>query len=226
MSLTFLCGQTLFAQDQEQDQRTITVEGTKTYNLSPNEVVIEIEYEEYYVGNDKVTLESLEKQIVNVLGSEKIKSDKITFGSVAVIRPYNYESKKYEKPRLKKSLFVCLDDSDQYSSLTRSLEKKDLFEKVIKNFGISELRHTEKSSYLEKSRNEAFLDAKSKADLILSNSSQKTGKIIKIEEKRYGLDSSPRGGFYSTDNTNESENSGFKPIVVSYAIIVTFEILE
>ena len=222
IGFTFFNINTLFSQEI----RTITVEGSKTYNLSPNEVVIEIQYEEYYIENDKVTIELIEKQILDVLNSEKIKSDKITFGSISVIRPYNYSIKKYEKPRLKKSLYVCLSNSEQYSSLTRSLEKNNLFDTVIKTFGISELRHTEKLTYLEKSRNQAFLDAKSKADLILKNTSGKTGKIIKIQEKSNNYQSSSNKDFYSTDNTTQSESSGFKPIVVSYTLIVTFEILN
>jgi|TARA_B110000967_G_scaffold182226_1_gene199992 uncharacterized protein YggE len=209
-----------------QDIRTITIEGEKTYNLSPNEVVIEIQYEEYYIKNDKVTIETIEKQILQILKLEKIKSNKITFGSISVIRPYDYKTKIYDKPRLKKSIYICFSNSEQYASLTRSLEKENLFDNIIKNFGISELRHTEKLIYLKKSRNQAFLDAKSKADLILDNSSQRTGKIIKIEEKNYNYQSSANQGFYATDNTKQSKSSGFKPIVISYAIVVTFEILD
>ena len=52
-----------------QDIRTITIEGEKTYNLSPNEVVIEIQYEEYYIKNDKVTIETIEKQYIFGFGS-------------------------------------------------------------------------------------------------------------------------------------------------------------
>ena len=101
-----------------------------------------------------------------------------------------------------------------------------LFDTVIKKYNISEFRHTEKRTYLEKSRNQALLDAKSKADLILNNSSQKTGKIISIKENTHNSQKSSNRSFYGTDNAKKSENSSFKPIIVSYSIIVVFEILD
>ena len=222
LSVTLLNVNTLFSQDT----KTITVEGSKTYNLSPNEVVIQVQYEEYFIENEKVTIESIEEQILDVLNSEKIESDKITFGAISLIRPYDYNTKVYGKPRLQKSLFVCISTSEEFASLTRALEKEKLFDTIIKTYGVSEFRHTEKRAYLEKSRDQAFLDARSKADLILSNSSQKTGKIIKIQEKAPKSNASHYESAYGVDNFQKSENSGFKPIVISYSIVVVFEILD
>ena len=53
-----------------------------------------------------------------------------------------------------------------------------------------------------------------------------TELVIKIQEKSNNYQSSSNKDFYSTDNTTQSESSGFKPIVVSYTLIVTFEILN
>lgn len=66
-----------------------------------------------------------------------------------------------------------------------------------------------------KSRNETFIYAKSKAQLILNNSSSKTGDIIKIEDLDHNTSSSSNGSFYSIYNTDQSDSSGFTPIVVS-----------
>jgi uncharacterized protein YggE len=206
-----------------QKTRTIKVEGSKSYNLSPNEIVVKIDYEEYYKGDKKIKIESLEKKILDVLIAENIKNEKITYGSISILRPYNYEAKKYEKTRLQKSIYVCIKTSEEYANLTKSFEANNLFEKVIKGFGISELRHTDKLKYDEKSRVEAFLNAKRKADLILSTSAEKTGMIINIVEKSSRSNSAPNS-FYGVDNFTGSKVSGFKPIVVSYSIVVTFEI--
>ncbi len=224
--LTLLIVSTPKGLAQEKD-KTITVTGTSVFNLSPNEVIVKISFQEYFLNNketsdNKVAIETLEKKVRASVNTLKIDQQKITVGSAQIVRPY--KNGIYQKRRLNKSLFVCLDNIEQYVNLTRALEKDTLFDKIITGFSITELRHTQKKSYETKSRGEAYKKALEKAELIISQSPQNLGKVIRIRELNKNQASNPEGSFYSVENSDGA--SGFTPIIVSYTLEVTFEIIE
>ena len=205
--------------------RTITVSGSSEYSLSPNEIIINIVFQEYFIDDiekmeNKITIESIEKTVLESLEKSAIAEDKITVGAVQVIRPYR--NRIYHKPRLSKSLLVCINNTQDFTLLTRTLESDELFDKAITNYSIVEYRHTEKESYMTKSRSQAYSDALEKGRLILSHSGEKLGKVIRIEEINRRNATSSSDSFYSTDNSSSA--SGFKPIMISYDLMITFEI--
>lgn len=213
----------------QENKRTITVSGTSEFNLSPNEIIVKISFQEYFTdeaekSEHKIKIESLEKKVLDAIQKTGLKKDKITSGSVQVIRPYKHGI--YYKPRLNKSLFVCVNNTQQYVDLTRMLETDGLFEKAITTFSITQYRHTEKEAYLTKSRNLAYNDAINKAKLILSNSNNQVGQVIRVTEVNKSVSTSSTGSFYTTENATTSSSSGFRPIVISYDLEVVFEILK
>jgi uncharacterized protein YggE len=129
----------------------------------------------------------------------------------------------YKKRRLNKSILVCIKNIDQYILLTRKLEEQQLFDQIITTFSVLEMRHTDKETFVTKSRAKAFMDAQKKARLILSASGGNLGKVITINEINSSQRSMDNGSFYSIETT-PSGGSGFKPIVISYQVEVTFEI--
>lgn len=211
-----------------QNQTTsISVTGTASYNLSPNEIIIKISYQEYFKTTDeklesKIPIEEIEKQVLKSLETAGIKKDKITMGEASLVQPY--KNGVLMKSRVNKTAFICIDNSDNYIKLIRQLEKDNLMDNIIQSFGVDEYRHTDKEKYLTKCRAEAFANAKTKAELILSQSNQKVGKIITVKEVS-SQEHSSKNGFYSTDNFSNEKTSGFKPVIISYTLDVTFEIL-
>ncbi len=204
-------------------ERTITVSGSYEYNLSPNEIIVNISFQEYFLdeiekSENKITIETLEQNLTESIQKSGVKREKITTGAVQLVRPYI--NGVYLKHRLRKSLLVCIGDTEEFSKLTRTLEADGLFDLVISEFSIIEYRHTDKDSYLKESRSLAYKNAFEKAQSILSQSGGQLGKVIKIEETSKYPNSS--GSFYSTHNSSGA--SGFKPIIIAYDLMVTFEI--
>ena len=223
-TIIFFAG-TLVLMSQE-NSRTIQVSGSAEYNLAPDEIVISISFQEYYLDeedtkSEKIRLEELQVKLEKAISNAAVKSTEISTGSVQIIRPNRHNG--YKRSRLNKTIYVCIKNTDQYITLTRELEKLNLFDQTITAFNISEYRHTEKEKYLTDSRSKAYDLALEKASLILSKSGEKLGKVITISELKANS-ANRNGGFYEVVNTG-SFQSGFKPIVVFYEIEVEFEIL-
>lgn len=227
MVLILFFTNTSFAQtNTNTNARTIKVSGSAEYNLSPNEIIIQLAFQEYFSNENettesKVTIEKIEEKVVSSILKSGVKKTKITDGGVQIVRPYkgNVELKR----RLNKTIFVCVDNVEQYVKLTRTLEDDKLFDKIVTVFQISEFKHTEKDVYLTKSRSAAYQNAVEKAKLILSQSGQKLGKVLQVTEVNFSSSSDKGGSFYSFDN-NSTSVSGFRPIIISYTLEVQFEI--
>lgn len=206
--------------------RTIKVTGSAEYNLSPNEIIIQLDFQEYFTDAaetkaSKVKLEEIQGKVFASLTKAGVKKDKITEGGVTVVRPYKFNAEL--KRRLNKTIYVCVANVDEFIKLTRTLEDDNLFDQLITVFQVSEFKHTDKKSFLTKSRAEAYKDAVEKATLILSQSGQKLGKVITVAEiNKYT--NNDKGSFYSFDNNSAKDVSGFAPIVISYSVEVIFEI--
>ncbi|MFT6747968.1 MAG: hypothetical protein ACJAZ2_002326 [Glaciecola sp.] len=219
---------TVLAQDSA--LKSVTVTGKSEITLSPDEIIVTISFQEYFKDKEetsanKVTIEELEQKVLAAVNKAGIVKGKITSGAATLVKPYDSESRSYKKRRLNKSILVCVGTTAAYIKLTRTLESENLFDTIITDFSIAEYRHTKKEEYLDKSRSEAYQNALKKAKLILSTSGQKVGKLITIKEVMSSGRTSGSGGFYMTKSNSALETSGFKPIVISYEIIVAFEIL-
>lgn len=218
-----LSAQTAHAQSTS---RSIQVKGVKNYNLSPDEIIIQLTFEEYFTDpsespESKVTLEDIETQLRNSLSTAGVKEDKITVGGIQVVQPYL--NRKKLRRRLNKTLFICIGDTEDYIRLTRELERANLLDDIIKKYSISEFRHTKREEYLKLSHSEAFQDARNKAELILASTEGKLGKVISIKEISNQVNTISEESFYSLESPAGSA-SGFRPIVINYSLLVTFEI--
>jgi uncharacterized protein YggE len=221
--LTFTIFSSYSALSQDQS-RTITVTGNAEYHLSPDEIVIKIDIQEYFLNNiekpgNKVVIESIQEEVRKAILDSGIKADKLTEGAARMVTPYN--NKVSQKQRLNKTLYVCVENVDQYIELIRSLENAELFGEIITGFNITEYRSSEKEAFLTKSRSAAYADAAEKATLILSVSKEKLGKVLKIQEVR--SNSKTSAGEYAFDSAAGAE-SGFQSITISYSVEVQFEI--
>lgn len=208
-------------------QNSITVSGKSEFNLSPNEIIIKIAFQEFFkngeeLAENKVPIEEIEDRLLGAISKMDLDKEKITMGGVEIVRPY--ENRTYLKRRLKKDILICIENTDQYIELIRLLEKEDLFDEIIVEFTITEFRHTQREEYMTKSMEQAFSNAKEKAELILSKSGQKIGRALKIVEVNNRRTVASDVNFYETTESR-SQVSGFRPIIVAYEIQVVFEIL-
>ncbi|GJM35111.1 MAG: hypothetical protein DHS20C18_41120 [Saprospiraceae bacterium] len=226
------CIASLFAVAQTNEARTISVTGSATTNVSPNEIIIEVRYEEYFNGEEqeanRVTIEKIEEKVLTALGKAKIKDEKITLGGINVIRPSIYKNNERIdlKRRLSKALFICVETTDQLLKVVRQLEAAQLMDEVITTFEIVETRHTDVEEFKKQVKIDAFKDAWSKANLILSTSNQKPGAVLTVKESPQQPTNGMEifGSTYDVVASPASRISGFKPILVSCNIEVVFSI--
>ena len=225
IALILYISSSLLSQDNVQ---TISITGSSSLNLSPNEIIIKLSYQEYFTDKEetidsKVTIEEIEKKVLKSLKSIGVKDDKITMGEVAIIHPQRRGSVVYKKRRINKTLYVCIYDTDEMIDMARQFETDGLTEDILMTFSISQYRHTERDEYLKATRADAFADAREKASLILGESGRSVGKVISIKEINKNQSNS-NNSFYSFDNQPAESVSGFRPITLSYNLEVVFEI--
>lgn len=229
--IVFFCVISLLSIAQP-EPRTIKVTGSSTVNVSPNEIIIEIQYQEYFKGEEqednRVSIDQIEGKVLKALGKAKIKDEKITLGGINVIRPSIYKNNEriYQKRRLSKSLFICVENTDQLLNVVRRLEDARLMDEIITTFQIVETRHTNIENFKKQTKIDAFKDAQEKANLILSTSNQKPGAVLKVNEmpKLPTIVREFSESTYEAVTSPNSRISGFKPIQVSYTIEVVFVI--
>ena len=228
----FFCVATLLTFAQTED-RTIKVTGSSTVNVSPNEIIIKVQYQEYFDGDEReenrVTIDQIEAKVLEALGKARIEDDKITLGGISVVRPsiYRNNERVFLKRRLNKSLFICVVDTDQLLKVVRALEEAQLMDEVITIFEIVETKHTDIEDFKKQVKIDAFKDAVEKANLILSTSEQQVGDVINVKEYKPYQQPNPMEfspSTYDVAETPSSQISGFKPIQVTYRIEVVFEI--
>jgi uncharacterized protein YggE len=230
--LSTLCGLSVSLATAQSNNNTIKVTGMASVNVSPNEIIIEVRYEEYFLGEEtggnRVPIDVIEKDVLQALGNAEIKDEKITLGGINVVRPSFYKNGNtvFLKRRLSKSLFICVETTDQLLKVVREMENLKLMDEVISEFRIVETRHTDIEKFKKEVKVDAFKNAREKAELILSSSGQSVGKVLSVSELRKDLSYLPAltPSSYDAVNLPAAQPSGFKPIVADYRIEVVFEI--
>ena len=212
-----------------QQQSTITVRGSYEINLSPDEIIVGIDYQEYFLNENeeneqKIKIEEIEERVLKAIKSTGLPDKKITIGGARIVRPY--DRGKYRKRRIKKSLQVCVTTSDEFLTLTRAVESAGLFENEVVGFDIDQFRNTERAKFETECRSKAFDDAKAKAELILSTSGQTVGKAITVREINPSSSSVEvfDASTYEVVTVDDGPASGFAPLVVSCKVEVVFEL--
>lgn len=208
--------------------QTITVSGSSTIRLSPDEIILNIRFGGYWIDGKearKVGISEVEKPLLEALKKAGVKSENITHSAVSLTREYDRNRKRYHKQTLEKSLSICVYNASDIAGLLAALEPTGLLERGVSAFGISELRHTKKEEYEQKAKVAAIKDAKAKGELIVGALDKTLGDIVMIEESGTGNRSDRSESFYATANNDGGGNqSGVSPIAISYTLKAVFEI--
>ncbi len=225
-ALLILAGQT-FAQED----KTITVSGKSTLQLSPNEIILAITFKEYWTDNnftERVLLEDIERKLMDALRSAKVKEKNITHSAVTLLRDYDRNLRRYHNHHLSKTLSVCVYSADEIQAVIEALRQKALLGKAISGFRISDLRHTEVDQYKQQVKTEAIQNARANGKLIVEALGKKLGDIVTIKEVKsfnnWRSNDNNGTSFYSTANASGSDGSGVSPITITYELEAVFEI--
>jgi len=223
--LLMLAGQT-FAQEN----KTITVSGKSTLQLSPNEIILTITFNEYWTDKDftqKVLIADIEKKLLDALRSAKVKEKNITHSAVTLLRDYDRNQRRYYNHHLSKTLSVCVYSAEEIAAVIETLRHRALLGKAISGFHISDVRHTEVEEYKQQVKTEAIQNARADGKLIVEALGKKLGDIVTIKEVNSlnnWRNKDNNTSFYSTANASGSGGSGVAPITITYELEAVFEI--
>jgi len=224
--LLILAGQT-FAQEN----KTITISGTSTLQLSPNEIILAITFKEYWTDKnftERVALEDIERKLMDALRSAKVKEKNITHSAVTLLRDYDRNLNRYHNHHLSKTLSVCVYSADEIQAVIEALRQKALLGKAISGFRINDLRHTDVEQYKQQVKTEAIQNARANGRLIVEALGKKLGEITSIKEVKsfnnWRNNDNNGTSFYSTANASNSGGSGVSPITITYELEAVFEI--
>ena len=209
---------------QEIANKTICISGEASIQISPDEIILRIAYDEYWNTPKKLTkinIKTIEKKILSALKEAGVKDSNITLGAVRLLRDYNRVKSVYENRRLSKSLNVCVYHAKEIEKLIEILEAKGLLKKAISQFSIASLRHTNKEKFETQAKIEAIKNAREKASLLLNTLGKNIGEVIQIKEVKTQNNQQANESFYSSQSTN---NSGVSLITINYSVEVIFEI--
>jgi len=224
------------AQDLLQDDnknRTISVTGSASMNVMPDEIILSVSLEEYWEEQflpntkkedykTKVAIDKIEDIFFENIDKIGISRDSILlvntsrnwlWNSVSVIQiNYNISVSNFETADL------ILYELDFYG---------------IKSVRISELKNEKIPEYRQDVKKQAMLAAKNKAAYLLESIDEELGRVISVNERNYENFSSfyqPSTSAYSNvmmGSAGESENEdNFRAIPLRYEIEAVFEIRE
>jgi len=164
-------------------ERTIEVTGSAEMTVKPECFNFEIEIEEYYEEEfqkgkreedfkTKVTIEKIEKDLLEQLKSLGIDSKVITIDNIGSNwRAYRQELK------IRKMFVIKLEDLKKADQVVSKINLKG-----VSYMRIGELKHSQMQELRKKVKTEALAAAKMKAEYLLQSLGKKPGDIVSIKE--------------------------------------------
>lgn len=229
MNSLILGAQTLF--ENNNNNRRITVTGSATMNIMPDEIIISIRLEEYWEEQflpntrkedfeDKVTIDKIETEFFNKIDKIGIPKDSILLESSGRSWYWYPLSVVYKNYKISVSNFEIADEI---------LYEMDFY--GIKSVNISELKNINIPQYRKEVKSEAMIAAKNKAAYLLETIDEELGRIISVKERNsenHSMFSRPSASAYSNvmmGSSGDSKNEdNFRSIPLRYEIEAVFEI--
>jgi len=224
----------LFAQDiftNEDIKRTISVTGSASMNVMPDEIILSISLEEYWEEQllpnsrredykTKVFMVDIEAEFFNKIDKIGIPRDSLVLESTGRNWTWRPKSVVFKNYRISVESFELAD---------LILYEMDFY--GIKSASISELKNKNISVYREDVKKQAMLAAQNKAAYLLETIDEALGRVISIRERSHESVSSfyrPSRSAYSNvamGSAGESNNEDiFRTIPLRYEIEAIFEI--
>lgn len=226
--LLFLFTTTMnFAQEFKLNEvRHVVVRGTATMEVVPNIIKIRVTLEERYIGKQKLDIVILDSKFNSIIQNLNIDPTNITLDE------FSSDYSKYRRKRAdvfaSKDYVVTLDDITVATQLLKQLNEAD-----FESFMFSK-SHTDIISYRKQVKANAVKASKEKAIYLLEAVDGNIGKLLVLKElvnedaeyKRYRNAMNGSNSYSPSASTMSRILGGFDPILVSYSMDATFEIID
>ncbi len=214
--LVLLGGPLLFGQSQIIPS-TITVQGYAQKSVVPNQIYMTVTLQEYQDGSRKVSMDQLERQLMEATAMIGIEEREIILDNVNGYGAYGqYGNQEF---LLSKTYIVRLKNAEQLNRFAEKLG--DLF---VTNANVSSLSHSNMDEYLDELRVEALENAREQAQDLAKASGKELGGLIAIQQPTSYDNSYGIGGYTNYELLTElpAEGLDLRPMLISYDIQVTY----
>ena len=175
--LLIFLSQSLFAQQLPDfaNQRRIEVTGSAEMEVIPDEIYVSILLKEYMDGKEKVSLNSLEKELFDGLKAANIDTEQLSVDRTIA----SMQGKKRRKQELLASKRYVL-------KLTTMPQTQEVFDQLadsrIEKVSVDRLSHSEITTFRRELKIRAMQAAKEKAEYLLEAVGEKVGHLLYVEE--------------------------------------------
>ena len=222
-SVSFSNGQ---AGDPKIENNYIEVTGYSEMQVIPDEIYIGITIRERYDGREKITIDSIEKDLKAKLAKLGIDPKNLTLSDA---------NSDFVKVQWAKKNVLTTKDYDLKVATASEVSKvyEELSEIKIQDLRIDKVNHSKMEDFKKEVKINAIKDGKEKATYLLSAIGSQIGNPIRITEQigsrtsDYYIDGiAVRGmtNIVSTSQTKIADEITFSKIKIEYGIIARFEI--
>lgn len=226
--LLFLFTTTMsFAQEFKLNEvRHVVVRGTATMEVIPNIIKIRVTLKERYIGKQKLDIVILDSKFNSIVQSLNIDPSNITLDE------FSSDYSEYRRKRAdvfgSKDYIVTLADITVATQLLKQLNEAD-----VESFMFSK-SHTDIIRYRKQVKANAVKASKEKAMYLLEAVDGNIGKLLVLKElvnedaeyQRYRNAMNGSNSYSPSTSTMSRILGGFDPIIVSYSMDATFEIID
>ncbi|MGB3463750.1 MAG: SIMPL domain-containing protein [Cyclobacteriaceae bacterium] len=213
------------AQDGKTIIRTIEVIGEAEKEVVPDQIYLQITLKEYKDGSRKVTINTLEKQLVNAVAKLDLPAENLTVNNVYGYN-WNWKKRKAEDFLATKSFKLLMPEVKKINSLMNMLD-----EEGVNSVNINEYKHSQMEKIQADLKIEAIRAARQKAAMLLEAIGEELGGAVTVSENSMS-DTSPvlyrQRSFESkslaVEDAEYSSDLGFKKIKLKSSIRVVFAI--
>lgn len=192
---------------QDSVNRKIEVMGSAEMEVTPDEIYLHISLREYAKdGKNKVNIESLEKELQNVVFKAGIAKEDFLIENVY---GYNWQwgKKKPEEFMARKRYSIKLKDLNKVNDILGNIDQKG-----IENVNIGEMTHSKIEEYKLELKAKALLAAREKAGHLLKAIGEEAGRVLQIQEIHDGYIQPYYEGRMMMDMKAESMDMADSPI--------------
>lgn len=215
---------TTFAQDKV--VKKISVSGSASMEVVPDEIFVQINLKEYKNGSKKVDLNKLESELVAAVKTLKIPEENLMVQNISGYN-WNWKKRKSEDFLATKSFKLKVSDLKKINELVKKLDSEG-----INSMNVVSYEHSKIEEFRKQLKIEAIKAAKDKAAYLLAAVDEELGGVIDVVENGAQPTYTPqyRARAYNSNVAFESTDAGynsdveFQKIKLQAEINVVFEI--
>ncbi len=220
-----LCSVSAIAQEAPvKPVKKISVSGSATMEVVPDEIYVQINLKEYKDGSRKVDLNQLEAELVAAVKKLKIPEENLRVQNVSGYN-WNWKKRKAEEFLATKSFQLKVSDLKLINDLVEKLDAEG-----VNSMNVMSYDHSKVEEYRKTLKIEAMKAAKTKATYLLEAVGEKLGGVLEVVEGSanvaYPMNRSLHSNvaFESTMNDDYQSDLEFQKIKLKAEVQVVFEI--